>query len=97
MPVWRKHIALKDLLGEDESTEAVRDAAAGMAARLMALPEYKAQDDSELESIVTEFEDIANPNNPPEMFSGRLSLCTYFNDVLHSLYDWADSERIWIE
>lgn len=97
MTVWRKHIELKDLLSEEETDDVVRTSAAGFVERLKKLPEYQAQDDSQLEAIVTNFEDIADPEIPATSLSGRLPLCDYFNGILNALYDWADAERIWID
>ena len=95
MANWRKTIVLKDLLGEEDSDEVVREAATAVYERLKQEPEY--QEDSEFEAITDEFHELSyspaghiNPND-------RYTLCRWFNDVLNDLYDWADSERIWIE
>lgn len=96
MPQWRKRVALKDLLSDDDSDEATRKAAGEFVKRLKRLPEYES--DFELEQIVSEFEDIASADSAgDDAFGGRFSLCDWFNAVLANLYDWADAERVWIE
>lgn len=92
---WRKTVRLKDLLNDDSSDVSTRECASKFAERLKRLPEY--QDDFELEQIVSEFEDIAiDGSTGDDVFGGRFTLCDWFNKVLSDLYDWADSERIWI-
>lgn len=81
---WRKTVNIKDLLGDDESPEAVVRAASQMVQRLRrAFPDP----DNALEDIIAEFNDIDTTDKQPLLL---------FNDTLDSLYDWADSNRIWL-
>jgi len=90
---WRHKLRLKDLLGEDTSSEATMVAAKGMHERLEAFRFAFYPDDDDLDAISDEFHTIGFVDGPAGVASAD-----EFNGVLHMLYDWADADRrLWID
>jgi hypothetical protein len=102
MGVWHDTIPIKDLLGDDDSDAEVGRIALIVHERLansrerMAteLPQHlrRPADMDEYDSIVDEFH-TCGVQGPADGLHDRES---YFNDILVSLYDWADDHRVWI-
>jgi hypothetical protein len=81
-------------LAQDDDDETAMNVAAGVAQRLgRILDSYAGSAHDELADIIGEFEDVATPE---ATYEGRWTRCRHFNDVMDSLYDWADTERVWI-
>ena len=93
-PIWSKEIALKDLLGDDDSNERSLIVAKEVARRFRAaLPggvfDVRSDDyDDELTSLIEDLE-CFNPEMAEE-------ISPILNERLDEIYDWADSNRVWI-
>ena len=87
LPVWKWRIPIKDLLSADESDEVAIAAGTEIAKRLRrGLPGLLDTDnsayDDDFDDIVYEFEHVAAVED--------------LNETLDSLYDWADTNRLWL-
>lgn len=87
MPNWRKTIRIKHLLSDDDSAENAREAAGKVAVILKRQREYNHSEHEEFTDIACSFADLGESSD---------GTCSDFNDLLAWLYDWADSERVWI-
>ncbi len=70
---------IKDLLGEEETPEAIKAAADGIIQRLPGAPTSRLAKAREM------------ADSDPE------TALLVFNDGLNRVYDWADSNRIWLD
>ena len=93
MTQWRKTIELKQFLGEDTSDASARRCAKDVYETLSLEPE--SETDYRLAEIIDELSDLSRESSS-DAYGGRFSLCDWLNAVLNQLYDWADSERVWI-
>lgn len=90
---WRHTLRLKDLLGEEDDSEATAEAAKGMHERLEAFRLRYYQGDDEIAEISDEFHTIAFIDGP-----AGVADVDHFNTVMNGLYDWADTGRkLWVE
>ncbi len=88
MAEWRGRIKLKHHLSDKDDEASLRAVAANIAGVLER--RIKTRPDDDLADIADEFRGCANPDLGPVH-------CDDINMILEALYDWADSNRIWIE
>lgn len=85
---WLVTVNIKDLLGEDESPEAVIAAATGIRQRMANLSSSPLANDLDLMALGDILSDFADIVEAPDVSD--------FNGVLDGLYDWADANRVWL-
>ena len=81
MAVWKHMLDVSDVFHDDGMT--VNEKAAAIVARIMASPFWDEDDLNGLVAVVEELEDCDEVD--------------WFDAVWDSFYDWADSNRVWVQ
>ena len=92
MPEWKRTIELKQFLSGRTDPATQREAAQRIHEALEADRLRRCPDDEDVEQISDEFHTITIASDS-DLDDG---CARWFNSLLESLYDWADTERVWI-